>query len=102
MGTVLAAARPKNVLLIVAGGAAIASAVLSGQQETVAYVVFTGIATIGVAVPVVVYFALGDPGPEATRVLGEWLTENTSTILAVVCVMLAADLIGRGIVGLTS
>ena len=71
MGTVLAAARPKNVLLIVAGAAAIASAGLSGQQETVAYVVFTGIATIGVAVPVVLYFALGDRGPEATRVLGD-------------------------------
>jgi len=102
LGFVLAGIRPKNLLLAVAGAAAIASAGLSGQQESVAYLVFIAVATVGVAIPVIVYVVMGDRGPEMTRALGEWLTRNTAAIMSVVCIVIGVDLIGRGIAGLTS
>jgi hypothetical protein len=71
LGTVLAALPPKNVLSIVAGVAVFAFARLSGQQESVAYLIFAAVATIGIAIPVFLYMALGRRGPEVTRAPGD-------------------------------
>jgi membrane protein DedA with SNARE-associated domain len=54
------ALNPKNLLLLVAGMTGIAQAGLSTGDEAVSLVVFTLIATLGVATPAVLYFALGD------------------------------------------
>src|SRR5262249_14506485 len=59
-GVVLSALNPKNLLLAVAGAAAIAQTGISTQQQVVAYVVFVLIATIGVGAPVLIYFVMGD------------------------------------------
>ena len=63
-GGALAAANPKNLLLAVGGGAAIAQTGISGAQQAIAFLVFAVIATIGVGAPVVIYFAMGTRSQE--------------------------------------
>ena len=58
-GVVLSALNPKNVLLTMAGMAAIVAADVSPGEELVALLVFTLIRPLGVTRSVVLFFALG-------------------------------------------
>src|SRR4051794_12666839 len=58
-GIVMSAVNPKNLLLAVAGAAAIAGAGISTSDETVAWIVFVAVASIGVVTPVVISLAMG-------------------------------------------
>jgi threonine/homoserine/homoserine lactone efflux protein len=96
-GVVLSALNPKNLLLAIAAAAAIAAIGISGGQEAVAYGVFVFIATLGVAAPVVVYFALsGRAGPLLAR-LREWMARNNAVIMAVLLLLIGAKLVGDGV-----
>ena len=56
--------------------------------------------TLGVAAPVVIYFALGQ---RARRILDElkaWMGAHNAAIMAVLCLVIGAKLIGDGISGL--
>ncbi len=98
---VLAAANPKNLLLAVAGAAAIAQTGSSGAQQAVAYLIFALIATVGVAAPIVIYFAMGDRSQEMLAEVKDWMSRNNAVIMSVLCLIIAAKLIGDGISGLT-
>jgi threonine/homoserine/homoserine lactone efflux protein len=99
-GVLLSALNPKNLLLTVAGAAAIAKAGISAGEEAVALIVFVLIASIGVAAPVVIYFALGDrAGPLLGR-LKDWMAHNNAVIMAVLLVVFGFKLLGEGIAGL--
>ena len=60
LAAVLSGANPKNLLLAVAGAAAIASTGIPAGQQAIAYLIFAVIGTLGVGIPVVLYFAMGD------------------------------------------
>jgi threonine/homoserine/homoserine lactone efflux protein len=100
-GAALAGANPKNLLLAVAAAAAIAQTGIPGGEQAAAYVVFALIGTIGVAAPVVIYFAMGDrAGPILDR-LKAWMASHNAVIMAVLCLVIGAKLIGDGIAGLS-
>jgi threonine/homoserine/homoserine lactone efflux protein len=101
-GLVLSALNPKNLVLIVAGMSSIAQAGLPADEEAVALVVFTAIATIGAAVPVVIYFALGERSGELLDRLKTWMARNNAVIMAVLLLVIGVKLIGDTISGLTS
>ncbi len=101
LGAVLAGARPKNLLLVVAGAAAIAQTGIPAGEQAIAYVVFAMIATIGVAIPVVLYFSLGPRAPEVLGGLEGWIRRNHVPIISVLCLVVGVDLIGGGISMLT-
>ena len=67
MGALLAAVNPKNGLLTIAAGAAIAGTGISAGEQAGALAVFIAIATLGVAAPLVVYFALGSRSARCWR-----------------------------------
>jgi threonine/homoserine/homoserine lactone efflux protein len=98
---VLAGANPKNLLLAVAGAAAIAQTGISGAQQAIAYLVFALIATTGVAAPVVIYFAMGERSQGMLTKLKDWMSRNNAVIMSVLCLVIAAKLIGDAISGLT-
>jgi threonine/homoserine/homoserine lactone efflux protein len=99
-GAVLAGANPKNTLLAIGAATAIAQTGIPDGQQAVAYAVFAIIATIGVAAPVVIYFALGErAGPILERLKG-WMGRYNGVIMAVLCLVIGAKLIGDGISGL--
>ncbi len=98
-GIVLMAANPKNLILAIGAAAGIAGAGLSKTDETIVWIVFSLTATIGVAVPVVIYFALGDrAGPILDR-LKAWMAHNNAVIVGVICLVIGAKLIGDAIAG---
>lgn len=97
LGAALSAANPKNLLLIVAGAAAIAQTGIATGQQAIAYLVFAVIATLGVGVPVSIYFALGARSEKLLAGLKDWMSQNNAVIMTVLCLIIAAKLIGDGI-----
>ena len=91
---------PKNLLLAIAAAAAIAATGIPGGEQALAYAIFTLIGTIGVAVPVVIYFALGDRAPRLLGSLRAWMEHNNAVIMAVLLLVIGVKLIGDGIAGL--
>ncbi len=101
LAAVLSGANPKNLLLAVAGGAAIAQTGIPGGQQAIAYLIFALIGTLGVGIPVGIYFAMGARSDTLLAGLKDWMTQHNAVIMSVLCLVIAAKLIGDGISGLT-
>ena len=101
-GAVLSAVNPKNLLLAVGGAVAVAGAGVSTSEEAVAWIVFILIASVGVAAPVVIAFAMGERSRELLDRLKLRLTHDNAVIMAVLLVVIGAKLIGDGITGLSA
>ncbi|WP_445147642.1 GAP family protein [Baekduia sp. Peel2402] len=102
IGAALSGINPKNLLLIVGAAAAVAQTGVSGADEAIAWVVFTVLASVGVGAPVVVYFALGDRAAALLDELKTWMATNNAAIMAVICLVIAAKLVGDAITGLSA
>jgi threonine/homoserine/homoserine lactone efflux protein len=100
LAAVLAGVNPKNLLMAVGGAAAIAQTGISGAQQAVAYAIFALIGTLGVGIPVAIYFALGDRSASILRGLKDWMGKNNAVIMAVLCLIIGVKLIGDAIGGL--
>ena len=100
LGIVLSLANPKVLLLAAAAGLAIGSAELSLGGDLGAAAAFIAIASVTVALPVVLFVVLGE------RVLGplghvrDWLERHNATVMAVVIFVIGALLIVKGFRGL--
>lgn len=100
MGTALAAVNPKNGLLTIAAGAAIAQTGVGAGKQAVALAVFIVVATMGVATPVIAYYLLGDRSDRMLSDLKDFLAVHNAAIVAVLLVVIGVKLIGDGITGL--
>ena len=101
-GAVLSGANPKNLLIAVGAAAAIAQTGIPGGEQAIAYAVFALIGTVGVATPVVIYFALGErAGPILDR-LKRWMAHYNGVIMAVLLLVIGVKLLGDGIASLVS
>ena len=72
------------------------------MDQAVALAVFILIATLGVGAPVAIFFLMG---ARATKILGdlrEWMARENATIMAVICLIIGAKLIGDAISSLAS
>jgi hypothetical protein len=49
---------------------------------------------------VAIYFAMGDRSKRVLDELEEWMSRHNAAIMAVICLLIAAKLIGDGISGL--
>jgi threonine/homoserine/homoserine lactone efflux protein len=101
-GAVLSGANPKNLLLAIGAAAAIAQTGIGSGDQAIAYVVFALIATVGVATPVVMFFALGDRSKRILGGLRDWMGQHNAVIMAVICLIIGAKLIGDAIGGFSS
>ena len=100
LGLLLSAVNPKNLLLIVAGGVAIAQAATGFGSNAGAIAVFVVVAASSVAVPVVLYRVLGQRAQETLDSMNRWLTANNAAVMAVLVLVIGVVLIGKGITGL--
>jgi threonine/homoserine/homoserine lactone efflux protein len=98
-GVALSAANPKNLLLVVAAGAAIAQTGVSAGDQAVAMAVFVLIGSLGTGAPVALYFALGERSKHVLDELKAWMSQNNTAIMAVLTLIIGAKLIGDGISG---
>jgi threonine/homoserine/homoserine lactone efflux protein len=101
-GAVLSGANPKNLLLAVGAAVAILQTGISGGEQAIVYAVFAVLATVGVAVPVVIYFALGDRSGAVLDRLKTWMAKNNAVIMAVLLVVIGVKLIGDAISGFSA
>ena len=100
LAAVMSGANPKNLLLAVAGAAAIAGTGISGGEQAIAYLIFALIATLGVGIPVGIYFAMGTRSEALLAGLKDWMSAHNAVIMSVLCLVIAAKLIGDAITGL--
>lgn len=101
-GVALSIANPKNLLLIVGGAAALAQLGLATGDETVSWIVFTVIASIGVGAPVTIYFAMGDRAAKLLDELKTWMVQHNVAVMAVLCLIIGVKLVGDAITGLSA
>jgi hypothetical protein len=101
-GALLSGANPKNLLLAIAAGAAIAQTSIAGGQQAVAFAVFAIIGTLGVGIPMILFFALGERSGPLLDGLKTWMTRHNTAITAVLCLVIGVKLIGDAVGGLSS
>ncbi|WP_141578841.1 GAP family protein [Actinomadura sp. WMMA1423] len=102
LGIVLSALNPKNLLLVIAAAAAIARTGTSGGAQAAALAVFVVIGALGTGAPVVLYFVLKERSQHILDDLRLWMERHDSAILTVICLILAAKLMGNAISDLSS
>ena len=102
VGAALSAVNPKNLLFVVAAAATEAQAGLSAVHQAIVWTVFTLLSTLGVAIPVVLYVALGERAPALLERIKVWLIRNQAAVLSVLCLVIGAMLIGSAIEGFSS
>ena len=102
LAAALAGANPKNLLLAVGGAATIAQTGIPAGQQAIAYAVFALIATLGVGIPVGIYFGMGARSERVLAGLKDWMGEHNAVIMAVLCLIIGAKLIGDAISSLTT
>jgi hypothetical protein len=99
LGFVLSAVNPKNLMLAVAAAVTIAATDLAGVGQVLAFVVYSLLATLGVAAPVVVYYTMGERSETIIGNLRAWLAHNNAAIMAVIFLVIGAKVLGQGIAG---
>lgn len=100
MGALLSGVNPKNLLLTVAAAAAIAETGIDAGQETIALAIFIVIGSLGVGVPLVAFFVLGERSRKALDGLKSWMSAHNVAIMAVITLVIGTKLLGDGISGL--
>ena len=101
LAVLLAAANPKNLALTLAAGTSLAQAGVSGGEATVGLVVFVVIASIGIIVPVVLFFVGGERAAGILDGWKTWLSIHNTAVMATVLLVIGAVLFSQGLRGLT-
>lgn len=96
-GALLSGVNPKNLLLTVGAAAAIAQTGVPAGEQAVALAVFILVGTLGPGIPVAIYFAMGERAERPLDNLKAWMGAHNAAIMAVLCLVIAAKLIGDGI-----
>jgi threonine/homoserine/homoserine lactone efflux protein len=99
LGVLLSAANPKNLLLAVGAAAAIAQTGAPTGDQALALAAFVLIGTAGPGVPVALYVAMGDRSKQTLDHLKAWMGAHNAAIMAVLCLVLGAKLVGDAISG---
>ncbi len=97
IAALLSGINPKNLMLNLAAATIIAQAGLPAASQAVALLVLVLIGSIGIIVPVIVYFTGGDKARHTLDGWKTWLGVNNSTVMAVLLLVLGVMLIGQGI-----
>jgi threonine/homoserine/homoserine lactone efflux protein len=97
LGFVLSAVNPKNLILMVAAGVAIAQGASGAGEKAGSIVVFLLIAASTVILPVLLYWIMGERAQPTLDSANEWLTQNNSAVMAVLILVIGVALIGKGI-----
>ncbi len=97
MAAALAGVNPKNLLLAVSAGAAIAATGAPSGDQAVAAAVFVVIGTLGPGIPVGIYFAMGERAAHLLDEMKAWMGANNVAIMAVLSLVIGVKLIGDGL-----
>jgi threonine/homoserine/homoserine lactone efflux protein len=101
IGVLLSALNPKNLILTVGAAAAIAQTGVSTGDQAVALAVFVALGALGPGIPVGIFFLMRDRAADILESLRGWMARENTTIMAVLCLIIGAKLIGDAISALS-
>jgi threonine/homoserine/homoserine lactone efflux protein len=99
IGTSVGALNPKNIAVAFAAAVIVSTAQLPVAQQVGVIAVYTLIASIGVATPIVATLALCDRSGNVLSAWRHWLERNNETVMAVIYLFFGVILLGKGIAG---
>lgn len=102
MGVLLSALNPKNLILVVGAAAAIAQTGVGAGDQAVALAVFVLLGTLGPGIPVAIYFVMRERAAGILGRLRDWMARQNAGIMAVLCLVIGAKLIGDAISALSA
>jgi len=100
VGAVLGVVKPKNLVLTLAAGTAIAEQGLPAAASIAALAVYLIAASASVGTPLVVAVAMGDRATPLLAGWRTWMTAHNGAIMTVVLLAFGAILVWRGATGL--
>ncbi len=101
-GAALAAANPKNFILTLAAATAIAETGTSAGKQAVALLVFVLVGSLGAAIPVVLFLLQGENARDRLDGLRDWMVRHNGAVMAILCIVIGAKLIGDAIAGFSA
>jgi threonine/homoserine/homoserine lactone efflux protein len=96
----LSAINPKVLLLAIAGGLAIGTMAYGWFGDVVSVLSFTAVASVSVAVPVVMFLVAGERMHAPLETAKNWLEHNNAALMAVVITVIGIALLLKGFGGL--
>ena len=100
LAVLLAYANPKVLLLTAAAGLSIGAAELGTTSTVVAIAVFTGVASLSIAVPVLLYAILGERMLGPLTAMRDWLERNNAVVMSIVITVIGVMVLVEGLSGL--
>jgi len=100
LGATLAAANPKHIPLLLAGGLSVGTSTLGLAGSTLAIVGFVAVASIPVGIPVLGFLVAPDRAKNPLDSLRGWLTANNAVLMALMFLLVGATIIGSGLADL--
>jgi len=101
LAVLLAGINPKNLALTLSAALDIVQKGLATGQAIVAMIIFIAIASVTIAVPVLLNLFTKDRSTRILNTWREWLTENNSTVMFILLLIFGILLLGKGISGLS-
>ncbi len=94
MAAFLAAVKPKNLLLTIGAAVAIAEQGVSAGAQAGALIAFVLLGTLAPAAPLALSLLMREGSTAALQRVREWMVRENTTIIAVICLIFAAKLLG--------
>ena len=88
---------PKNLALTVAGCLAIAGGHLTALGNIVSLTLFTGMASLGVAIPVLLFMSGGEKAKQTVEQWRQWLMKHKKGVMAVLFFVFGVALLVKGL-----
>lgn len=94
--------KPKNLLLAIGAGVAVAQVGTSAAGQASAIGVFVVLGTAGLGIPLAIHVLMRNRGRDLLVGLRDWMVRENATIIAVLCLAIAAKLLGDAVIALSS
>jgi hypothetical protein len=92
--------KPKNLLLTIGAGVAVAQVGAAPAAQAVAVAVYVVLGSVGIATPLAIHVLMPHRGRHLLIGLRDWMVQEQPTIIAVLCLALAAMLLGDALTSL--
>ena len=99
MAVFLAGAKPKNLLLTIGAAIAIAELGVSAGAQAAGLASFVFLGTLVPGIPLIVSVLMRERGAAVLAEVRSWMVRENRTIVAVLCLVFAAKLLGDALLG---
>jgi len=102
LGAAFNVVKPKNLLLTIGAGVAVGQVGASPAGQAWAICAFVVLGTIGLAIPLAIHGLMPSRGSDLLIELRDRMVRENATIIAVLCLVIAAKLLGDALIALST